>query len=64
MSEQTVVTELRKLRYDRQPSLASVAQAAGISRTELYRVINTGRVSAAIRTSLERSLRVVTGKGC
>ena len=64
MSPDKVVQELRLLRYDRRPSLTSVAQAAGISRTELYRVINSGRASKATGTALERALRDVTSTPC
>ena len=53
-----VISELRRLRY--RPSLTSVAQMAGISRTELYRVINSGMASKAVEQALERSLRIVT----
>ena len=58
--QQQFVAELRKLRFDRQPTLTSIAQAAGISRTELYRVINTGQASDAVARAIEQSLRSVT----
>ena len=56
--QERVVTELRQLRYGRQPSLTSVARAAGISRMTLYEVINSGcQPSEAVTQAIKRGLR-------
>ena len=57
--QERVVTELRQLRYGRKPSLNSIARAAGISRTMLYNVINSGQASVAVAAALQRGLQAV-----
>ena len=60
--EQQAVTELRKLRYDRQPSINRVAAAAGVTRKTLYRAINTGTVSAAVAVAVMAAIQRGTCK--
>lgn len=59
MTAEQVVTELRKIRYGRPPSLQSLARSAGISRVTLYEVIKSGRPSAAVAQSLGKALQAV-----
>jgi sorbitol-specific phosphotransferase system component IIC len=57
MSPDKVVQELRLLRYDRRPSIRSVAIEAGISRRTIYNVLATGHLSQPMAEALGRVLQ-------
>ena len=57
MTQEQVIRELRKLRYDRKPSIRSIAIEAGLDRKTLYNVMNTGCLSDATAASLARVLQ-------
>lgn len=61
-TEQRVVSELRRIRYSRPPSLNSIARAANISRTELYRIMLRGTASDAIAARIDSVLQQATNE--
>jgi hypothetical protein len=59
MTKDEVVRTLRAIRYNRPPTLTSIAQAAGVVRADLYVAIGTGRLSDEKALSLGKVLRDV-----
>ena len=51
-TERYAIQQLRRYRYDRQPSIQGVADAAGVTRKTLYRAIATGTRSAAVASAV------------
>lgn len=58
MTDAELLTEIRRIRYGY--TMCDVARHSGISRAELYRMLNSGRISAKHKPRLEKVLQPVS----
>lgn len=52
-----VITELRRIRFDRPPPLSAIAQEAGLHRTTLYEATGARRLSEKNAIILKQALQ-------
>ena len=57
MTSEQVVKLLRRMRYERLPSMRSLAATARVNRNTLYRAIHSGECSRATAAAVQQAMR-------